>query len=908
MSNDNREQLRAWHEEDGAAVCKLLETSTDGLTPAQAQRRLDSLGYNRLPMPPKRTCCQRFIEQFNNVLIYILLVAGSLTAFLGHWVDTGVILAVVLINALIGVIQEGKAEKALDAIREMLSHQATVLRGGSRTKIDAEQLVPGDVVFLHPGDKVPADLRLISLKSLQIQESVLTGESYAVSKHLDAVSKDAALGDRKCMAYSSTLVTYGRGTGVVVGTGEDTEIGRISHLLAEEGSFQTPLLRQLSAFGRWLTLGIVVLALFTFSYGYFVSDKTFTDMFLAAVGLAVAAIPEGLPAILTITLAIGVSRMAKRNAIIRRLPAVEAMGSVTVICTDKTGTLTCNELAVQNIVTSDRHYTVSGRGLDPVGNLYYKDKTVRFDDTRNLDLALCAGSLCNDAALNKENGSWVCHGNPMDCALLSLGLKAEINLEFEEQRLPRSDLIPFESEHKFMATLRHDHKGQVFIHVKGAPEQILAMCDTQFCNDEFLPLDKNYWHDEIEKLAADGQRVIAIAFKRPAVSMSTLKFEDVESGCVMLALFGVADPARPEASEAVAQCKQAGMKIKMITGDHLLTAKSMARDVGINKDGRVLTGPEIDEMDDGALASQIEAVDIFARTTPEHKLRIVKALEANNEVVAMTGDGVNDAPALKHAAVGVAMGKRGTEATKEVAEMVLADDNFATISAAVEEGRTVYDNIKKTILFILPTNGGQAFTIVLAVLFGLMLPIMPVQILWVNMVTAVTLALALAFEPVEADVMRRPPRPPDEPIFTPFLIWRIVFVSSLLVMATFGLFFYERLGGCPISTARTVAVNMLVAGEVVYVISCRRTLAPGFTFEGLFGSKIVLFAILLVVILQLLYTYLPLMQFFFSTTDLTINHWKTIGILALAIFVIVEFEKFIIRRFNLLSGFNHNRI
>ncbi len=840
----------------------------------------------------------RFLMQFHNVLIYVLIAAAVITAAMGHWVDSLVILGVVVINAAIGFIQEGKAEAALEAIRGMLSPHAQVLRDGRRQEIDAAELVPGDIVFLVSGDRVPADLRLIEVKSLKIEEAALTGESVAVEKQTGPVAADAPLGDRASMAWSGTLVTYGQGVGVVAATGAATEIGRISRMLTEVEGIETPLLRKIAKFGHWLTWAILGIAAFSFAFGTLARDYTAGEMFLAAVGLAVAAIPEGLPAILTITLALGVQAMARRRAIVRRLPAVEALGSVTVICSDKTGTLTRNEMTVQAVITAGAEYAVTGTGYAPHGGFELAGAEVRFEEHPILrDIARVA-LLCNDATLEQQGEQWRLNGDPTEGALITLALKAGLELGFEREALPRTDVIPFESEHRFMATLHHDHAGYGHIYLKGAPERVLALCAHQRAGTADQPLDPGYWQAAMHAAAARGMRLLALALKPAAVGSDVLRFDDVEAGgFTLLAVVGIADPPREEAIRAVAACRSAGIRVKMITGDHAATAAAIGAQLGLAEVVHTLTGPEIEAMDAAALRRAARATEIFARASPEHKLRLVEALQAEGEVVAMTGDGVNDAPALKRADVGVAMGLKGTEAAKEAAEIVLADDNFATIAAAVEEGRTIYDNIRKAIVFILPTNGGQAGVLVAAILLGLHeLPITPVQILWVNMVTAVTLALALAFEPAERDIMRRPPRDPQEAILTPFMLWRVAFVSALLVAGSLGLFLWELARGASLEVARTATVNLLILGEVFYLFNCRRLTNPVLSWEGLTGNRYVWIAIGVLLALQLAFTYVPAMQTLFHTAALDAAAWGRILAFGACVLLAVELEKALLRR------------
>jgi len=890
---------KPWHVLASDEILQRFSVDQHGLDQEEAANRLQHYGPNRLPPPKRRSPFRRFLSQFNNVLIYVLLSAAVVTGLLAHWVDTGVIVAVVLINSLVGYVQEGKAEKALDAIRDLLSPQATVLRSSHQCVIPAESLVPGDVVLLQSGDKVPADLRLIRSKNLHIEEAALTGESVPSEKSTVPVTESADLGDRSCMAFASTLVTYGNGAGVVVATGLQTEIGHISTLLGQVNRLTTPLLRQIASFGRRLTGIILVLALCTSVYGILVWNNTADEMFLAAVGLAVAAIPEGLPAIITITLAIGVQRMAGRNGIIRLLPAVETLGTVSVICSDKTGTLTRNEMTVQTITATCHLLEVTGVGYNPHGCVQLKGSDVIPEEVPELTELARASLLCNDAEVILAGNEWKLSGDPTEGAMATLAMKCGLDPAFQGEELPRTDAIPFESEHRFMATLHHDHAGHGFIYVKGAPERILEMCHQQRTQGDDQPLDIIYWEKRVDEIARRGQRTLALAFKTAGAGQRDLRFDHVEGGLTLLGLVGIIDPPRNEALEAVRQCQSAGIRVKMITGDHAVTAQAIATQMGISANGQVLTGHQLEKMSEVELREQVMQVDVFARASPEHKLHLIEALQSRGVVLAMTGDGVNDAPALKRADVGVAMGIKGTEVAKEAAEMVLADDNFASIISAVEEGRTVYDNIKKSILFILPTNGAEAFTLVAAIVLGYQLPITPVQILWINMITAVTLALSLAFEPPEPDIMQRPPRNPGEAILSRFLVWRTLYVSLLMVTGIFGLFLWMQSNGSSTETARTVAVNTLVLFEAFYLLNTRFVRQPAFSQSGLFGSRKVLLAIALVISFQFLFTYLPWMQQLFGTTNLDTATWGIMLVVASSVFFVVEMEKYLMRHYRL---------
>jgi len=895
---------RTWHDLPQERVLSELEVTPQGLSEAEAQRRLVQHGPNRLPEPPRRSMLLRFLLQFHNVLIYVLLGAAVITGLLGHLVDSAVILGVVLVNAVIGIVQEGKAEKAMDAIRGMLAPRAVVLRDGQRHTVSGEQVVPGDVVLLEAGDKVPADLRLLKIHGLQIQEAILTGESIAVEKQTLPVGRDAALGDRTCLAFSGTTVTSGQGSGVVVATGAATEIGRISGMLAEVEQLTTPLVEQMAVFAKWLTFFILAVAGLILAFGYFVLHYEFAELFMAVVGLSVAAIPEGLPAVLTITLAVGVQAMAKRNAIVRRLPAIETLGSVSVICSDKTGTLTRNEMSVASVVTQDRRYVIGGSGYEPAGEILEEGTAVVVSDHPQLAELGRVAALCNDAELLKHQDTWIVEGDPMEGALLALAGKSGLDTSEQRRQWTRTDLIPFDARHKFMATLNHDHEEHAAILVKGAPEAILALSQDQRSGERgTAPLDEAWWREQAERIAAHGQRVLALAVRPVASGHTVLEHDDVAGSLTFLGIVGLIDPPRPEAIEAVAECHRAGIRVKMITGDHATTAAAIGRSIGLAHPDKVLTGIDLDKLDDAGLHAAVLDTDVFARTSPEHKLRLVTALQAHGLTVAMTGDGVNDAPALKRADAGIAMGQKGSEAAKEASELVLADDNFASIAAAVREGRTVYDNIKKVISWTLPTNAGEASTIILALLLGMALPITPIQILWVNMVTAVTLGIALAFEPTEDGTMRRPPRPRNKPLLTGTLLWHIILVSTLFLAGVFGIFAYAIDRGYSIDLARTLAMNTLVVMEIFHLFFIRNMYGTSLTWKAVRGTKVVWGAVITVTLGQFAITYLPVMQSIFATAPVPFLDGVLMVGIGVALFTIIEIEKQIRLRLAPTAGF-----
>ncbi|MCQ4327247.1 carbonate dehydratase [Stutzerimonas stutzeri] len=884
----------AWHAQPADQTLQHLDVSSSGLNAEEAQRRLQVFGPNRLPRRRSNGPVKRFLLQFHNLLIYVLILSALVTLALGEWLDSAVIFAVVVINAIVGFVQEGKAEQAMRAIQKMLTLDSKVRRAGQTTTVAAEQLVPGDMVLLEAGDRVPADLRLLECRDLRIEEAALTGESLPSDKQVEPVARDASLGDRHSMAYSGTLVSAGSGYGVVVATAGQTELGRISHMLGEVVSLQTPLLADMTRFAKVLTVIILALALGTYVFGVTLRGYSSNDMLLAAVGLAVAAIPEGLPAVLTITLALGVQRMARRRAIIRHLPAVESLGAVTVICSDKTGTLTRNEMTVQQVFTAAHRYQIDGVGYAPQGSVRCDDgQLCMLDEATDLQALARAGLLCNSASLLSDGDDWSITGDPTEAALLTLAGKLGLQAEHEHAHVPRVDGIPFSSERRCMASLHHDHAGHGLIYLVGAPERLLEVCNRQLVAGCAEPLVPAYWHKVLADGASQGLRMLGLAMRPLGVPRHELNYEDLEGDFVLLGLVGMLDPPREEAIDAIAECHQAGIAVKMITGDHAATAAAIAARLGLGSQAP-LSGAELDHLSDAQLDARLAETTVFARTSPAHKLRLVERLQACGARVAMTGDGVNDAPALKRADIGVAMGIKGTEVAKEAAQMVLADDNFATIAHAVEEGRTVYDNLKKSILFILPTNGGEALVLLVAIALGLTLPITPLQILWVNMITAVTLALALAFEPGEADLMRRPPRDPRAPLLSVQLLWRVVLVAVLMTAACMGVFIYAQQLGWSLEASRTLAVNALVACEIAYLFSSRQINAAA--RFGLRDNPMVWGMVVLLVALQLAFTHWEPLQRLFATETLDLAAWGLCLLAGAALLVVVELEKWMRRR------------
>lgn len=871
----------------GEQALAQLGTTANGLSAKDADRLLAEVGPNRLAPPERKPLWRRILSHFDDVLIYILLVSAALKAILGDWVDFTVILAVAVINAGIGLIQEGRAERALDAIKDMLSVRAQARRNGAWADVDADDLVPGDVVRVRSGDRVPADVRLLEAVNLRVEESALTGESVPASKSPDPVSPDAGVGDRTSMLFSGTLVAAGTGTGVVVATGDRTEIGRIQQMIAEVEELETPLSRTLDQFGKWLAVLIIIMALAMTVIGRVLHHMGVAELVSAAIGFAVAAVPEGLPALVTITLALGVQQMARRRAITRQLPAVETLGSVTTICSDKTGTLTRNEMTARTVRTRAAELAVSGLGYSPEGQVSDDGTAVTVADRPDLARLTAVMMLCNDARIVREGEGWRLVGEPTEGALRVLGLKA--GLDPEGWR--RVAVVPFESESKYMATLTEGPDGVRHVLVKGAPDRVLDRCVAQTgAGGQPEALDRAFWEAQIDEIGGRGLRVLAAAYARSTPDTSTLEPSDVDTGLELVGLVGIVDPPRPEAIEAIALCKGAGVRVKMITGDHAGTALAIGKEMGIVEGAgiNVLTGPELEAMTTEELRGVAQEVDVYARTSPEHKIRIVSALQNHGEVVAMTGDGVNDAPALTQADVGVAMGIKGTEATKEAADVVLADDNFATIERAVEEGRRIYDNIRKSVLFLLPTNGAQSLVILIAVIFGLTLPLQPVQVLWINMVTSVTLSLALANERAEPGIMSRPPRDVHASILDAASLRRILIVSLLIGGATMGVFFYEYGRGVPLAVAQTTAVTMLALGQLAYLFSCRYLHRSSLTLDVLRGNRVVWWSAIALVVLQAAFVYVPFFHSWFHSAAIGVREWLLTAGLAVVVFLLTE--------------------
>ena len=899
-----------WHATEYNQVLEEMESSQFGLTSYEAKKRLQEFGANQIKRKRKNGPFKLVWSHINNPLIWVLIGSSTLATLIGKITDGLVVLAVVIINTIIGFVQEFKAGNAIEALSDMVPENATVLRDGTNKTIPVSEIVPGDIVRLEAGDRIPADMRLIHQKNLMVAEAALTGESLPVQKTISSVNKHAAIGDRKCMVYGGTLVTVGTAIAVVVTTGMSTELGKISDMLGETTDLETPLTKKLAIVGKYLTIGVVIITVFIMIIGTIratgqgiLLDMALKDSLMFAIALAVGAIPEGLPAVVTIALAIGVQRMAKRKAIIRKLPAVETLGSTTVICTDKTGTLTRNEMTVSEVWTIKNSYHVTGVGYNPSGLFLLNDQelTILPDDVKML---LKNTVLCSDANIKKEGNDYGIIGDPTEVALIVAAAKANINASELRQKHPRIDVIPFDSDLQYMATLNGIQNSQIII--KGAPEMILKRCDEHLGG---YALDDQQIISQIERLGSKGMRVLAVAQKAWSKKNSQeLTINDVLEGFQFVGLIGMIDPPRTEAIEAIKACHNAGIVVKMITGDHRATARSIGMDLGLSTNGEVVTGFELSTMDEETLSKTVSNINIFARVTPEHKLSLVKALQKNYQIVAMTGDGVNDAPSLKQANIGIAMGITGTSVSKESADIVLADDNFSSIGAAVEEGRRVYDNLIKSLAFLLPTNLGLALILIYGIMFfpfnpitrELLLPMLPTQLLWINLVAAIALAMPLAFEVKEPDVMRRPPRRPDEPLFNRFVTFRVVIVSILMTAGTILLFNWEysRALSNGISTvkaltkAQTIAVTFATMFQIFYMINCRSLKDSVFRI-GIFSNYTIFIGIGTILTLQALFIYTPFMQNVFGTTSLDFRDILVSVASGFVIFPLIGIEKYI---------------
>ncbi len=899
------EKEPTWHTMSIESVEAALKTGRSGITPEEAKRRLEEFGPNILREKKGPSALMIFASQFKNYLILVLVAAAIIALFLGDFTDALVITIVIILNALLGFFQEYRAEKSIEALKKLTAPHAIVIRGGHQEEILASELVPGDLVLIETGERVPADIRLLESASLEIDEAILTGESIPAKKKAERLKeKRLPLADRKNMAFMGTLITRGRGNGYVVSTGMRTEIGKIAELIQTVETEETPLQVKLKDLAKKLTYAVIVICLIVFITGTLREGHIF-DMFLNAVGLAVAAIPESLPAVVTITLALGVQRMAKRNAVIRKLPAVQTLGSATIICSDKTGTFTRNEMTVRKLYANNSTFEVTNVGYEPKGKFYHNNSVIDPKQIPSLKLLLTIGALCNNAKLEK-NGNWHVIGDPTEGALIVAAEKAGIKQEEIAKEFPRIGELPFESERKIMSTIHKTPLGKKVAYVKGAPEVILNLSSSIYSDGNVRELSVDEKEEILkinQEMAGNALRVLAMAYKELPDEEQEYTPENVEKNLIFVGFEAMLDPPREEAISAVQKTKKAGIKVVMITGDNEFTARAIAKELGLLEgDSKVVTGAELDSMSDADLDNIIQDVAVFARVSPEHKLRIVNSLKKKNHIVAMTGDGVNDAPALRKADIGVAMGITGTDVAKEASEMILTDDNFASSVAAIEEGRVIYYNIKKTIYYLLSTNVGEILTIFIGLIIGLPIPVIAVQILWINLVTDSFPALALSVDPPEEDVMLRPPRDPQEPVITRRMFYNMIIVGVVMCVSTLLVFSFALGVFSPIGIsysnldkARTIAFTNLVFLQLFNALNTRSRRESLFKI-GFFSNKYLVLGIIISVILQLAVVYLPPLQTLFHTVALSLLEIVTILLVSSTILFGAEIMKFFERR------------
>lgn len=899
-----------WHSTSSEKVAKIMDTNLHkGLDSNEAEKRLQKFGENVISVQKSTSPIISFLLQFKQPLVLILIVAGIITAIIQEWVDTGVIFGVVIVNSIIGFIQEHKANKAIQALARIVTSENIVFRNGEKTRLQSKFIVPGDIVQVNSGDKIPADMRLHFTKDLKIDESILTGESMPSKKNSDILNPNTELADRANMAFGGTLVTNGYGIGIVTVTGDETETGKISKTMRKAEDLETSLTRKISFFSKKLLFTILVLSVMSFSFGIFVLQRPTTELFMEIVALSVAIIPEGLPAAMTVTLAIGVGYMAKKHAVIRKLPAVETLGSTTIICSDKTGTITKNQMTVAEIYSGGKHFEVSGTGYEPEGEITHNQKKINVSDSLSLLECLKAGLLCNDSDLIQKNNQWESKGDPTEVALLTVAHKANLKqVSFESST--RLDVIPFESHLQFMATL-HIKENEKLVYSKGSLEKILEMSQFERIDSKIENLTQeriSQLYDIADKMASKGLRVLAFAQKFMSPETNEIEISDVNQGLVFLGFQAMLDPPRAEAIDAVKICQKAGIRIKMITGDNLKTAISIGQKIGLKNNSNnpsnitAITGMELQKYSGQEFIEIVNKTDVFARVLPEQKFLLVKALQSKGNIVAMTGDGVNDAPALKQADVGIAMGITGTDVAKESSDIILTDDNFASIESAVEEGRRILDTLIKFITWTLPTSFGEGLVVLASIFSGLLIPILPVQILWVNMTTVLALGTMLIFEPKEEDVMNRPPRPPNSPILSRDLIIQIAIVSACILISVYTLFEWSIQNGLVLEEARTIAVNTIVMIEIFYLFNCR-SLNKSILRTGFFSNRLIFMGILIMISLQICFTYVPLMNDIFQTAPIGIDYWLIITGISVLVFLIIELTKFIS---NQNSGRNKN--
>ncbi len=883
-----------WYQLEASEILNKFGTSENGLTVEEAKNRLAKYGPNRLAEEEKISRIKILIHQFTSPLIYILLIAGLVTILLQEYIDSGVIFAVVVLNAVIGFIQEFKAEESVRALKKMVVPKARVIRDGKEKEVHSDELVPGDVVFLSSGARVPADLRLLHVLELRVEEAMLTGESVPAEKITSALEEENLTpGDQRNMVFMGTIVVHGRAKGVVVATGSDTALGKIALEVKDVAVVKAPIQEKIHTFARNIGILVISASIVVFLVGILLGESA-KEMFMTAVAAAVATIPEGLPIVVTITLAIGVARMSRRNAIIRKLHAVETLGSITVIGSDKTGTLTKNEMTVKLVFDGEHTYEFTGTGYEPRGELLHEMMPVEEDKLAMLRQCLRIGLLCNESDLYEEDGQYKVDGDPTEGALIVAAMKAGLKPEEEREDYPQAAIIPFESERGYMATLhKHKNSNKKFVFVKGSLDGLLDICTECMISEE---LQKNSFFRAGDAFGREGLRVLAMAYKEVPDDVTEITHHDVETDLIFAGLQGMMDPPREEAIEAIDKCRRAGIKTVMITGDHAVTSYAIAKNLGIAGDSdTVLTGKEIEAMSDEALHHSVKDVSVYARVSPQHKLRIVRHLKEHGNIVAVTGDGVNDAPALKAAHIGIAMGRTGTDVAKEASDMIIADDNFASIFNAVEEGRVVFDNIKKVTFFLIPTGVAAVLSIIGAMVLGLPIPYVPAQLLWINLVTNGLQDVALAFEPEERGIVERKPRDPQEGIMSKLLIQRTVLVGAVISLGIIFNYIMAIKSGDSIDRARTVAVTTMVFFQFFQAWNSRSEMQSIFKLS-LISNPYLFLSMVTALFAHLAVLYVPAFQWVFRTVPISVTEWIEVIAVSITIIFVVEADKLIRRR------------
>lgn len=876
-------------------IFRKLDSNPEGLKHQDAYFRLKKYGLNELKQKKSRSELSKFFLQFKNPLVYLLIISAAVTYFLKHNLDTIIILIIVFLNAIIGYFQERKAEKSLEALKKLMSLKAKIVRDGVKVEISSTEIVPGDIVLLEEGTKIPADLRLVESNNLQVDESMLTGESSAVFKNTELIKKEVLVSEQKNMVFSGTVVDSGNGIGVAVNTGKNTEFAKIAKEIAGLHDEITPLEKKLEKFSKTLLITVIIVCALIFILGIAKGLDTI-NVFLTAVAAAVAIIPEGLPAVITVTMAIGIHKMVKDNAIVKKMSAVETLGQITTIASDKTGTLTYNQMTLEKIFLGKMEINITGDGYEPKGDISIEGKKINYKSYPDLSKIFTISLLCNNASLIEKSGDWEILGDPTEGSLIVAAEKAGVHQNEIEKKYPRLDEMPFESKNQLMATLNQgENKQEKILAVKGSLEKILSLTKNINFNNTLVKIDKEKIQsisDLADKEAREGYRILALAFKNISNDKKKIDSKDIVD-LIFLGFVAIKDPPREEVEKAIANCHKAGIKVIMVTGDFPLTAKSIAENLGIaTRQSKVITGKELDGLTLSKIRDIVKETTVFARITPEMKLKIVEALQKDNQIVAVTGDGVNDAPILEQSDIGISMGQGGTDVAREASDMVLLDNNFATITNAIEEGRTIYQNIKRAIFFLLSTNAGEVLILLSALIIGLPMPLTPVQILWINLITDGLSGFALAMEPKHSEILRLKPRSPKEGIINKVIFVRILIVAITMTIGSMTLYYIALNSGLSDAHAKTIAFVSMALFQILNILNSRSFKTSIFKLPAL-SNKYITFSVIVMTILTILTAQLPLFQRVFGTESLSINEWISIIIVCLSVILVIEIEKII---------------